>query len=320
MNWKHKARLQNLIARLPSHISYDAYYLMQRTVGGLRNVKPISHLRAGVTILDAIERQGRSAEGATFLEVGTGRRVNVPIALWLAGAASVITVDLNPYLKRELVFQDLYYIKSNRDEISALFGDHAQRPGFAQRFQQLVDLPLISLDQVCAAMQIDYRAPADATSLALPPAAVDVQISYNVLEHIPPDVLHAILREGRRVLKPDGLLVHLIDPSDHFAHADPTISAINFLQFSDSEWEQYAGNRYMYHNRLRVDDYAAIFAEAGLHILEQQVSLDERALAELQSGFPLHEQFTGKSPEANATTAVDIVATPRDAAEQAQAG
>jgi hypothetical protein len=31
-------------------------------------------------------------------------------------------------------------------------------------------------------------------------------------------------------------LVHNIDFTDHFSHSDPSISSVNFLQFSESQW------------------------------------------------------------------------------------
>ena len=51
----------------------------------------------------------------------------------------------------------------------------------------------------------------------------------------------------------------MVDYSDHFSHSDQTISSINFLRYSDDEWQRYAGNRYMYMNRLRHDDVLALF-------------------------------------------------------------
>ena len=56
-------------------------------------------------------------------------------------------------------------------------------------------------------------------------------------------------------VKPTGLLLHMVDHSDHFSHADSSLSPIHFLQFSDAQWQRYAENRYSYVNRLREDDY-----------------------------------------------------------------
>ncbi len=71
--------------------------------------------RAGTTVVKLIEDHGRSACGSTFLEVGTGRRIGMPLTYWLLGADKVVTVDLNPYLKEELVRDDIAYIRNSRD-------------------------------------------------------------------------------------------------------------------------------------------------------------------------------------------------------------
>ena len=113
MNYKLKAKIQHLVSILPSSLSHAAYYWMQRNFGGLRkdNLNPMSRLEAGIETCNRIEKIGRSFVGATFLEIGTGRRINTPLAFWLLGAEKVVTVDLNPYLKEELVKNDLDYIQ-----------------------------------------------------------------------------------------------------------------------------------------------------------------------------------------------------------------
>lgn len=96
MHWKVKAAIQNMVARLPESISYPTYYTIQRTVGGLRHVTPIRTLESALRIVAALAKQGRTVQGATCFELGTGRQCGMPLGLWLCGAKQVITVDLNP--------------------------------------------------------------------------------------------------------------------------------------------------------------------------------------------------------------------------------
>ena len=58
MNWKLKAAIQNLVALLPSRLSYDVYYLLQRYFGSLRTSNPTSRLQAGVEIIRRIQQAG----------------------------------------------------------------------------------------------------------------------------------------------------------------------------------------------------------------------------------------------------------------------
>lgn len=311
MKWRQKSLIQNLVAKLPSNLSYTAYYFLQRKFGGLRSINPTSRLIAGIKIAQHIYKHGGLVESKRFLEIGTGHQINLPLALWLCGASEIVTVDLNPYLKAELVFEDLSYMRHHPQEIRRLFDDVPQsRPFFTARFRQLI-APESDLQRLLARTNIRYLAPVDTACLNFESQSVDYHVSFTVLEHIPPKTLENILIEGKRLLRPDGLFIHYIDFSDHFSHSDNSISSINFLQFTDEEWERLAGNRYMYHNRLRVDDFADLFKSIGLKILFMAPGLDEKALAELKQGFPLHERFRNKDARTIATGGAWIVASAR---------
>jgi SAM-dependent methyltransferase len=297
MRWKVKAAIQNTMARLPRGVSYAGYYRMQRLVGGLRTTIPDEHILAGVQTWRRIVEQGRNPRGALFFEVGTGRAPIVPLACWLMGARGTITLDVNPYLKGELVQEALEYVNAHRDHVARLFGDLLQ----ADRFERLLDFhrtERFSLPRFLDLCGIDYIEPGDAANSGLPRDSVDFHASYTVFEHIAPDVLAGILIEGTRIVREDGLFVHMIDYSDHFSHADESISAINFLQYSDAEWARYAGNRYMYMNRLRHDDMVRLFESCGHRILSVTTHTDERARAQLETGLlRVDERFRGKPHE-----------------------
>ncbi|MCA9810933.1 MAG: class I SAM-dependent methyltransferase, partial [Candidatus Dadabacteria bacterium] len=231
----------------------------------LRHVNPVIGLKAGIKTCEMIEASGRSIRGSVILEIGTGWRINTPIALWLLGAERIITVDINPYLKPELVRDDLKYMSLNEDEIRALFGDRIVE----DRFSLLLNASGKNLSQreLLELFHVEYKAPMDASALDLPERTVDYLISYNVFEHIPPEVIASILVEGRRVIRDDGLFVHRVDFSDHFAHHDKSIHFVNFLSFEDGEWDKIVHNHFMYMNRLRVDDMEELFRRSGLGIV-----------------------------------------------------
>ena len=106
MNWKLKSGIQNTVAALPSGLSYQVYYFLQRRFGGYREANPVKRFEGGIALVSRIRRHGGTVEGRPFLEVGTGHQINVPIALWLCGAGEIVTVDLHRYLKRDLVTGD----------------------------------------------------------------------------------------------------------------------------------------------------------------------------------------------------------------------
>lgn len=295
MHWKLKAMMQEAISLLPSSASYAAYYWMQRSFGGLRNQSPVRTLTWGVETWRHIRSLGRDPSGAVFLEVGTGRVPLVPLAYWLMGAKTTITVDLNRYVRDELVRESLQYIVAHREKVAGIFGEFLD----ARRFDELIrhvaggEFSTRAFFELCC---VDYRAPADAADTHLPAGSVDFHTSCTVLEHIHPKILERILVEGGRVLKGSGMFVHLVDYSDHFSHSDPRISAINFLQYSDRRWRFYAGNRYMYMNRLRHDDFVDLFKRAAHRILKTEPYVDPRSRELLESGrLRVDEAFGKKS-------------------------
>lgn len=307
MRWKTRAIMQNVVALLPSAVSYDAYYWMQRHFGGLRRVNPLGRLAAGIEIGKRILKQHRSLSGKVFLEVGTGRVPLVPLAYWLMGAKQTVTIDANPYLKEELIVEHLHSISENEEEILKLFGSLLDRT----RFDELL---LFARKRRSAAAefldlcQINYIAPGNAADTTLPEQSIDFHTSFTVFEHIPPDVLFNMLREADRITKSDGLFVHRIDYSDHFSHSDKSITSINFLQYSDDEWAHYANNRYMYMNRLRHDDFLALFTSVGQKIVDVQPDTDPRSEKLLRAGgLPLDRKFSSKPKEVLAIKGAWIV-------------
>lgn len=309
MNWRWKARIQNAVAALPFG-SNPVYFAIQRTAGGLRpgRISPVEWFKAGVRMVEWAESAGRGVEGKCFLEVGTGRMVNVPTALWLCGAARTVTVDLNPYLSDKLVAESNQYLRQNKDEVLKLFGARAERAEFQKRFDQLMSFKG-GLAEFLKLTGVEYHSPADAARLRLPDGSIDFHISNTVLEHIPPKIISDILREARRVLAPGGLLIHFIDPSDHFSHDDGSITAVNFLRFSQREWDRWAGNQFMYHNRLRSREHLELFERAGVNVLKQEKTIDDGALGALRNGFQLDDNFKPIPPEELATTTLDVMGT-----------
>jgi hypothetical protein len=313
MNWMFKALVQNSVALLPDPLSNNVYYSLQRRFGGLKSVSAIEKIRQGVELAALLRETGRSAKGARFFEVGTGRRLNLPLSLWLLGAESVVTVDLNPYLKEELVREDVQQIRAQRDAIADLFGAELDLDRLDRIAALAADFSLGALLDACS---IRYVAPGDAAKTALADGAIDFHVSYEVLEHIPGPVLHAILEEGSRIVARDGLFLHKVDFSDHFSHSDASISKINFLKYGDRAFAALAGNRYMYMNRLRVDDFLKLYAESGHRVLKLVPEIDAGTADLLgRGGIRLAERFGKKSIETLATMNAWIVSKGRRQAD-----
>jgi SAM-dependent methyltransferase len=308
VNWRWKARAQRLLAGLP--LSDQLYYGVQNSVGSLRpgRLTAFDWFESGANVVARARTAGREIAGKRFIEVGTGRHLCVPTGLWLCGAAQTLTVDLNRYLSETVVARCLRYLSENRDEVWELFGSEAQAPLFDERFRRLTAFSG-GLPEYLRLIDTSYVAPADAAKLAVPDHSFDFHISHVVFEHVPPEALREILDEARRVLVPQGLLVHLIDLSDHYSHADASISAVNFLQFDDAKWARLAGNKFAYVNRLRGYEHVELFEQAGVQIVGHRQTLDQRSLETLRNGFELAARYRNVDPEQLAVTSVNLTGT-----------
>jgi SAM-dependent methyltransferase len=298
MRWRLKAAVQNAIASLPEQTGNRVYFWLQRRLGGLKRVTPVSRMKAAIETWRHCQTHGLNPVGKTFLEIGTGHVPDAPIAYWLMGAGRVITIDLHRYLSAQLIDESLAYAAEHREEIAALFGSLL----VPERLEALED----HRDVLRA---IEYVAPGDASATGLADGSVDVHTSYTVLEHIPASVLAQILREGDRVVAPGGLFVHRVDYTDHFAHADETISHVNFLQYSDREWERFAGNRFMFMNRLRHADFMRLFMADGRQLIHVETET-HAGVAQALRTLHLDDRFAAMSRDMLEITGGWFVARP----------
>ena len=298
MKWIAKALVQNAVALLPDRHAQPLYFALQTRFGELRKPRFRMRFDGALDIVRMLAPHGGIA-GKRILEVGTGRTVDVPMALWLMGAGNIVTLDLNRYLREEIVLAAIEHLSQNwslyRDEFAA----HCDAGELDARYDELVlhTRGRFDLDALLRLLQVDYRAPADASAIDLEADAVDVHLSFVVLQHIPPPALRAIIREGRRVLRDDGYMLHFVNTTDHFSHMDSSLTSVNFLRFSERQWRVIGGNRFMFHNRMRVDDYREMFSSLGLDMVVCDEKVDERALQTLKNGFPLHPDFRRHPPE-----------------------
>jgi hypothetical protein len=303
IRWRQKAAVARICARLP--LGDRLYRFGQRHFGELR-AAPARRLAVQAEMLRWLHGAGLVVHDCNLLEVGTGHIPVLPIGFYLSGARGCTTVDLNRRLDWGLTRATLGWIAAHRDEVKLLYSPVVERVVLEERLATLVELrhhPARFLEHAA----IRYLAPEDAARLPLPAASVDCHYSMTVLEHIAPAALRDILREARRVLKPQGVALHFIDPSDHFAHADRSISAINFLRYSEPQWQHLAGNEFAYCNRLRASDFVALGAELGFRELRRETTIDAGARQLIGRGFEVDPGFAHYSVDDLCTTSLRVM-------------
>lgn len=262
MQWRLRATILRTLAMMPG--GFGVYQFLQRRMGAFHQWSFIrERLEAQVTMAAAWQRYGGSCDGIRTVEIGTGWVPILPFGWWLCGAARCDTFDLNPYLEPSIFKGVLREIVNRRHEVARVYAAIQPPEKTLERLQNLPD-----------SFGIEYHAPADAASTSLSDASIDVHYSNSVFEHLPPEVVPGLLAEGARVLKPSGLTMHLIDPSDHFAHFDAAISRVHFLQFDEQTWHSIAGNRFAYHNRLREPEWRALLRADEIETVELSSIVD----------------------------------------------
>jgi len=147
-----------------------------------------------------------------------------------------------------------------------------------------------SLDDGFRRLRFEYLAPCDCRKLVLPDQSVDIVISRAVLEHIPPQLIQDIFYDSYRLMKPHGLTCHFVDNSDHWQHADNSISRVNFLKFPDAVFRWTYLNGLNYQNRLRHSQYVEMLRNAGFEVLREDKEIDSGSLEALKT-LKLDDQF-----------------------------
>jgi len=307
MNWKLKAFIQRSCAALPG--GAQLYYRLQRHFGGLRQLDISGKLQRQRSLAQAMVKHGMRLVDAEIMEVGTGWAPIVPFGFWVCGVGRVWTFDLHRHLRPEAVRRMLTWVAEHRLELHSFWGGLAPRQEVLARIKEAVRLRN-DPEKFLRLANIEYLAPADAAHTDLPNQSIHAHISTNVFEHIPPEVLMDILTEARRVLQPHGLLVHHVDPSDHFAHCDRNISSVNFVRFESDEWSRYNDNPFAYHNRLREPDFRRMIAACGFGLVEANSRVDMQALNALLSGLPVASCFIRYSHDDLCRYDLDYVARP----------
>lgn len=303
MKWQNKAKIMKTCSRLP--IGAHLYKFLQRTFGRL-DANPMSRIPNQIEMAHWIRDRGMAIEGHTFFEVGTGHKPIVPIGFFLSGAKSIITVDLHKRLDFGFLKKILCYLSVNQKKLKTIYYEVTEPTIFRERFNlldRLKEKPQTFLTEA----NIQYLAPADAADTGLPDGSIDYHLSCTVLEHIPLDIIKNIFLEARRILKDDGSAIHSIDLSDHFQHQDRSITKINFLRFTDQQWESIAGNEFAYCNRLRSSDFLRLFSELSFKIIQNASEINDESMKSIKNGFLIDGKFSPYSLEDICTTFLRIM-------------
>jgi SAM-dependent methyltransferase len=230
-------------------------------------------LEQGLRQVRLLRDAGANLSG-TVLELGSGWLPVVPLLFYLAGAERLLLTDIQRLMDERTVEEAKRTLRESATKV-------ADKLGLAEgEVRARLDRPFPH----------DYFVPWNPRDLA--DGSVDVVISRTVLEHIPPDVLEGYMPEFARILRPGGMMCHVIDNSDHWEHHDKSISRLHFLRYEEGLlWRTLCVRRYQ--NRLRHSDYMNLFERHGFVPLFVEAEPDARSMDAVKS-LPLASPFRGR--------------------------
>ena len=222
-----------------------------------------------------IEKLAVSFAGIHVLELGPGRTPEVCGVALLAGARAATGIDVVRYIDPD----------SNRSERLAPVLDILSS-GRADEWCRATGTDIERARERAASFggrwPLRFHA-FDGQNVPLPDASVDLVISKSVLEHVPDRQVEPQLADLQRVLRPGGVMIHIIDLRDHLHQAGENGVAgdwLEALRYPPKLFDAMFSNRSTYINRLRAGEWLDVLAATGF-----ETEYEER------KPFPLPEDF-----------------------------
>jgi SAM-dependent methyltransferase len=118
-----------------------------------------------------------------------------------------------------------------------------------------------NVDDVLDRCSASYMTEGLTSYQSIPDASVDFVWSQAVLEHVRRGEFNDLMRELRRILKPDGVATHQVDLKDHLG------GALNNMRLTTGFWEKdWVASSGFYTNRIRFREMCAIFEQVGFQV------------------------------------------------------
>jgi SAM-dependent methyltransferase len=294
-SWLLKATVQGAISPLPGCDRLN-YLLQKHVTGSLALTDEVFERKVAQCrrhVVSYRESRGGHALPSLALELGTGWYPIVPVGLFLAGVESVVTIDVSSLLDLERTRRvlDLFASQLRSERLPALLG-----PIAPDRAEAVIAAAgeRTARDAGELLGRVGVRAlVGDARASGLPAGCVELFVSNNTLEHIPPEMLAQLMAEFARLAAEGAVMDHFVDLSDHYAHFDGSITEFNYLRYSDRVWRLF-NNRLQHQNRLRISDYRRIIGQAGFELVAEEA---ERGAPEELGRVRLARPFRGYAVE-----------------------
>ena len=233
INWKIKSLLYRLLNFFKL---YKALFFIQKKITKRSNIdlKEIAfYWRYHLKYL-------KENNSKTILEIGAGKSLaqNIFLSYSFKQKIEQTLIDVSRMIDLDL------FNKAN-DQISKLLG--VNKLPFAK-----------SIDDLKKNYNLNYLAPMSLSQIIKNKLQFDACISSNTLEHLSEEDLKKTFLLLKKIIKKEGIISAAIDYSDHYSHTDKNIDNLNFLRFTNDEWNKH-NTPMLFQNRLRHQDYRKFF-------------------------------------------------------------
>lgn len=305
MDWRVKACIQGLLARVPAGTSVNS--ALQKLAGG--RVDSGRHIDSKfqedwTVLMDVLRGLDFQVRDRVLLEIGTGWLPVLPLCFALAGARRIHTFDLHRHLPTGAVVEVLARLERHLGTLA----EASQQPESEVRTRH-ARLSVVADDAgILARAGIVYHAPADAGATGLADGEVSLVFSNSVLEHVSAQGISTMMRESGRVLAADGLALHSVNCGDHYAYFDRSITPINYLRFDSRQWRRW-NNDLLFQNRLRPMDFVDAAQRAGL-VLVHRIQTVRADLVARFDNAEIAAEFRHYPVDELCTTSITFAARP----------
>lgn len=217
-------------------------------------------MRTLTWLSDVIEPASVDLSDATVVELGPGRTPEVLVGLLLLGAERGIGADITLQVPEDARdparYEPLACRLSAADGLLLRYGTGRER--VQERFAALA----------ATGFDVEFLA-YDGVALPVSDGSVDLVVSKSVMEHVRLETIDALLTAQRRVLRPGGCAVHIIDLRDHqHIQGDDEVVGdwLEALKIPALRYHWMYSRRSTYINRLRPSEWRDRFTRAGFEI------------------------------------------------------
>ncbi len=290
-NWLIKSAIQRAISLLPASQTWNSLFQTHITRSlDLTKSRFDARLDYCRTHLDNFfDLRPGPANDFSAVEVGTGWYPVVPIGLFLCGAGTIHTFDIDPLLRMDRLNRMLEsFLDYDRNGTLVKFLPRLL-PERVARLREIAARPAQSPADLLSQFNIHSNV-RGAQDTRLKDGTIDLFLSTGVLEYIPAPVLKAILAEFQRLGTARATQSHYFNLVDQFSYFDSSITPFNFLKYTSSQWK-YLNSPLTWQNRMRISDFRALFSEAGYQVIREintSGKLEDLKKVRLSSEFQNH--------------------------------